>query len=275
MELNVESVVAPEGRPTRVVAFLHGILGSGGNLRSHARRFVQAKPDCEALLFDLRGHGSSLGIEGPDTVENAARDVVQTIRARGRRPLNAVVGHSFGGKVALLLARMLPTLEHVVTLDSSPGARVDARGSEATLTVLRLLETLKGPWQTREAFTKAVEDRGQSKPIAQWLAMNLHSQPGGLMFKLDLARIRSLMDDYLQVDLWPVVEAAPRTREGARIHLVIGTRSTVYLPEDLQRAEALASSAHDRVTLDHVEAGHWVHVDDPQRVADVLQQRIS
>ena len=49
------TVVTAEGaRPERAILFLHGILGSGGNWRTFARRFVAARPDWAAVLVDLR-----------------------------------------------------------------------------------------------------------------------------------------------------------------------------------------------------------------------------
>jgi pimeloyl-ACP methyl ester carboxylesterase len=197
--------------------------------------------------------------------------VLQTVQSLGL-PLRAVVGHSFGGKVALQVAS-LTQLEHVVTLDSGPGTRVDARGSEGTMAVLELLRGLKGPWATRDAFLREVEAGGQPKPLAQWLAMNLSRDErdganGPLHFRLDLGRIDALLRSYLALDLWPVVEATH-----AQVHLVIGGRSSVYVAEDQARARALETSTHGRVTVDVLDTGHWMHVDDPDGVHRVLLNR--
>jgi esterase len=56
-------------------------------------------------------------------------------------PATGVVGHSFGGKVALALAQAHPELLEVMTLDSAPGPRLDARGSEATVRVVTMLQS--------------------------------------------------------------------------------------------------------------------------------------
>lgn len=270
MRLHHELLGAPGA--TRAVAFLHGILGSGANLRSHARRFIDARPDFAAVLIDLRAHGDSLGDEGPDTLEQAARDVAQTAAAL-TPPLHAVVGHSFGGKVALALAQLEPSLAAVLTLDSAPGPRLDARGSESTVQVLSMLEGLTGPWPTRDAFIAEVEQQGQPRALAQWLAMNLGQRERGFHFRLALPRIRALLEDYFAVDLWPVVERAARTQTGPRVHLVIAARSGVYSPADRTRAQALTTG--ERVTVDTLPAGHWVHVEDPQGVSRVLLSRLG
>ena len=187
MRLSHDTLTSAGSAPTKAVVFLHGILGTGVNLRSHARRFVEHRPEYLALLVDLRAHGRSQGLDGADTVAAAARDVVETARGL-EQPLVAVVGHSFGGKVALSLVELLPTIERVVTLDSAPGLRLDARGSEATMRVLRVLDSLRGPWKTREAFNAEVEAKGESRSMASWLAMNLGWESDAFRLRLDLSR---------------------------------------------------------------------------------------
>ena len=274
MRLHHSLITAPGASPTKAVLFLHGILGSGANLRSHARRLVQARPDLLGVLIDLRAHGDSLGLDGPDTIANAAQDVLQTSE-QWSVPMHAVVGHSFGGKVALALARIHPQLSEVMTLDSAPGPRLDARGSETTLQVLTVLETLRLPWASRDAFVAEIETRGLSRDLGQWLAMNLELRGESWVFRLDLARIHALLEDYFEVDLWPVVEAAAHTRQGPRFHLVIGTRSNVYSHDDRVHAQSLESGSDGYVTVDLLEAGHWVHVDDPQGLSAVLINRLG
>lgn len=274
MLLHHELLTAPDATPTKAVVFLHGILGSGANLRSHARRFIQSCPDFLAVLVDLRAHGRSTGPDGADTVDSAAADIGQTAKSWGA-PVHAIVGHSFGGKVALAFAREHPGLEAVMTLDSAPGPRLAARGSEGTLQVVTMLEALGRPWPDREAFIAEVERRGQARSLAQWLAMNLESRPEGWVFRLSLPRIHALLEDYFQVDLWPVVEQAARTKSGPRVHLVIGAKSSVYAHDDRVRALSLEAESGGHVTVDLLDAGHWVHAEDPQGLSAVLLRRLG
>jgi pimeloyl-ACP methyl ester carboxylesterase len=125
----------------RSIAFLPGILGRGNNLRTIASRFVEARPQWTAWLVDLRGHGRSpKGTPNP-SLEAAARDVV-TLAASATPPLHAIVGHSFGGKVALEAARSgaMASLEHVVVIDSVPGVRSSLRGDDSALAVIEAIE---------------------------------------------------------------------------------------------------------------------------------------
>lgn len=270
MVLHYELVTVPGSAPTHLIGFFHGILGSGTNLRSHARRLVDACPHLQAVLVDLRAHGQSKSVDGADTLAGAAADVMQTAQA-WPLPLSSVVGHSFGGKVALALAAIDPALTHVVTLDSAPGARLDRRGSETVMRVVSLLEGLSGPWPTRDAFVGALETQGLARGLGQWLAMSLVRGTEGFEFGLDLKRIRALLTDYFAADLWPTLELAPHTQ----FHLVIGSTSEVYGAEDRARAQRLASASGGRVTVDVVTGGHWLHVDNPQAIDALLRRYLG
>src|SRR5262245_59504578 len=122
IELAFEEIDGTSGQ--RLVIFLHGILGRGSNLRSIARQFIAARPDWTAWLVDLRGHGRSIKSGPGPSLEAAARDVAN-LTDRAKLPFGAIVGHSFGGKVALEAARIgaMPTFGHVVVIDSAPGSR--------------------------------------------------------------------------------------------------------------------------------------------------------
>jgi pimeloyl-ACP methyl ester carboxylesterase len=247
------------------VAFLHGILGTGGNLRGLAQAFVQADPTLGALLVDLRLHGKSRGFAPPHDVAACARDLL-ALEATLKLPIVGVVAHSFGGKVALAYHAQRPLLERVVLLDSDPGSRPDRVGSEQTMAVIGLLERLPKLYAKREDFVERVHGEGHSRAIADWLAMNLERTPEGFAFGVDLDGIRALLDSYFASDLWPVLEDS-----SARIDVVIGGRSQVWDEAHVARINRLASQNPERVCA-HVlaEAGHWVHADDPHGLRRVL-----
>jgi pimeloyl-ACP methyl ester carboxylesterase len=269
--LHHERVRAQGGLPERAFLFLHGILGSGGNLRSLARKLVEAEPTWEAVLVDLRGHGKSPVGPPPHTLEACADDVAE-LAASLALPFRGVLGHSFGGKVAMVLAgRPALGLTHAVFVDSMPGARPGGRGSESTLEVLETLAALPRTFSTRDAFVDQLVARGQPRTTAMWLAMSLRRGEGGLELAYDLSAIGALLDDYFARDLWPLLEGAhagTARAERTHLHVVIGDRSTVFAPEDRARVEALAREGLLR--LDVLPAGHWVHVDDADGLARAL-----
>jgi pimeloyl-ACP methyl ester carboxylesterase len=258
IELAFETIAG--AHPERSIVLLHGILGRGSNLKTIAKRFVEARPDWAACLADLRGHGQSpKGTPGP-SLEACAGDVVDLAR-RTPKPVHAMLGHSFGGKVALEAVRIggIPSLEHVFVIDSAPGVRAPRREGDSALAVIAALESLPPTFPSKTAFIEAVVAAGLTSDIAKWLAGSTERVGDRVRFMLDLDEIRTLVRDYAQRDLWPVVEQPP---EAVDLHLVIGGRSTVYSQADREGALRIASS-NRCVTVDVLPAGHWVHVDNP------------
>ena len=254
-------------RPEKAIAFLHGILGRGNNLRTISSRFVEARPAWKPLLVDLRGHGESPKGAPGASLEAAARDVI-AFAAGFPEPLAALVGHSLGGKVALEAARIgsFETLEHVVVIDSFPGAREPFRGGDNALAVIDTIESLPQTFASKTEFTQALIGRGMSKPVAQWLAQSVEKEGDHFRFALDLGEMRALIMDYFARDLWPVVENPPGK---ARVHLVIAEQSDSWSPANRERAAQIAAS-NDRVTVDILPGGHWLHVDNPDGLMRVL-----
>ncbi|MFT3697185.1 MAG: alpha/beta hydrolase [Kofleriaceae bacterium] len=243
------------GTPTRWLTMLHGILGTGNNWRSIAKKLVERRPDYGVRLVDLRGHGHSEHGDAPQTLAACADDVI----ALGG---DVIAGHSFGGKVALAVRAKQPMLQTWM-FDSSPGPRPDRADDpdEQIVQLLAIMERLPKQWDKRDDFVQAVVAAGQPKPIAQWLGMNVHPADHGYVLRFDLEQIRALITDYLTVDLWP---SALDPAHGP-IELVIATRSDVVrdpgpVPQHIQ--------------VSRVEAGHWLHVDAPDAVLELLVTRL-
>src|SRR5436853_6175104 len=197
-------------RPERAIAFLHGILGRGINLRTIARRFVEARPSWTAWLVDLRGHGRSPKGTPAPSLQAAARDVVD-LAERAALPLGAIAGHSFGGKVALEAARLagMDSLDHIVVIDSVPGSRDPVRSGDSALAVIDTIESLPRTFASKSDFTRAFVAAGKSRSLAEWLAGSVEKENDHVRFMLDLKEIRALVLDYFARDLWPVVEHPP------------------------------------------------------------------
>lgn len=269
--------VAARGRsPSAWLYVLHGIFGAGRNWGSVARALVERRVDWGAVLVDLRGHGGSAGLPAPHTVAEAAADLARLVaggwRAEGREGPegsdepegpHAVLGHSFGGKVALAYAaaaRPAPTQTWLI--DSTPAPREPA-GSAWRM--LAALEELTGPFASRGAAVEALITRGFGEGVARWMSSNLERGEDGLAWAIDPAVMRALLEDFFPLDLWGVLEAPPAD---GTVEVVAATESDVLRPEDLARIEDLAAGA--RVRLHRVEGGHWLNADNPDALVDLL-----
>lgn len=259
-------------RPQKAIAFLHGILGRGTNLRTLARKFVAARPEWSAWLIDLRAHGHSPKSSPNPSIEAAARDVI-ALAGHSELPLAAIAGHSFGGKVALETARLGETLplKHIITIDSPAGRRDPLENGDSALALLRTIEALPSAFGSRADFANALERAGYSHQISQWLSTSMDKAGDGVRFGLDTSEIRALILDYFRRDMWQVVENPPKN---VQMHIVIGDRSDSYSRADRERAAKLAA-ANPRVTVDILPAGHWVHIDDAECLLQTLLKRVE
>jgi pimeloyl-ACP methyl ester carboxylesterase len=279
------ALVGPEGEHPRAwLLFLHGILGSGSNWRSIARRLVAARPDWGAVLVDLRMHGRSQDAPPPHTLEAAAVDLERLaahLEARGMR-VAGLIGHSFGGKTALACRARAPRgLLETWVLDASPSASPETRGAEdparsggprdGAADVVRMLGELPGQFSSRDEFLDSTMQRGIQRPMAEWLAMNLERDGDRFRLRLDLAAIRALLADYQRRDLWPAVESA---QPGA-LRFVVAGRSSALGEADRRRLDALASANPSLGVHVVAEAGHWLHIDAPDRLLALFSEELA
>jgi esterase len=272
MPLTYSLVSNPGERAQQRAIFLHGILGRGSNWQTFAKRLLEARPDFEALLVDLRMHGDSQELPPPHTLASAAADVGALIARPAPRPVRSLIGHSFGGKLAIRLLETgaPPGLRQVWVLDASPAERAERAEDDLIGRVLVALGELPPAVPTRSAFIAHLTDRRVERPIAQWLAKNLVRDEQGLRFAVELPAIAALLADHDRSDLWQVVEHPP---PDLRLCFVLGGRSRSISNAARERLHGLA----DRGVIDVFvlpEAGHWLHTDDPNGLLEILAQRL-
>ncbi|KYG09168.1 alpha/beta hydrolase [Sorangium cellulosum] len=275
-------VTAPSAAPTRWMLVLHGIFGSGANWRTFVRRLAEAQATGGAdrpwgfILVDLRAHGLSQSPPAPHTIAAAADDLLR-LGDRLGLDIRGVMGHSFGGKVALAYLERRPAgpagIERGLILDVDPSARPAGESGSESPGVLELLRAIPQPIASREAFLEAVHAAGFSRGIGEWLAMNVRREGDGFRIRLDLDVLNDLLTDYFARDLWHVLEEppAPAGVEARRLHVVLGGRSASVSPESRARFEALAARAPWLSVHVLPRAGHWLHVDDPDGLFDVIR----
>lgn len=259
--------IGDAGAPRRI-AFMHGSFGSGRNWALIARRLVAARPGWAAVLVDLREHGHSLDMPGEPTIANAAADLHELAAARGWT-FDAVLGHSLGGKVALHYAAAAPAgLRTVWVIDSTP--EVLARGEAVQL--ISLLRRLPASFATRDEGLAALKQLGLGDGAAAWLAMNIHRvETDKYVFRLNLDRVELLVRDFYRSDLWNVVEHPPA---GVAIHIVRAARDTLISDAAAERIRRI-SKGNSSVALHELPGGHWLHVDAPDALTQLIADSLK
>jgi esterase len=266
--LNHSQITAPGRDPERWLLVLHGIYGKGRNWASVVRRVIEARPGWGALLIDLRMHGDSRGFRPPHTVEASAEDVHRLVEHLDLSAA-AVLGHSFGGKVALAYAREYPSnLRQLWVMDSTPAIKIP---SGAAWRMIGIVRQLPAEFPSRAEAVAALQEHGYPQGLAQWMAMNLEPQDGVYRWSLDWSAMEALLVDFFRTELWEVVEDPPA---GLEVHFARATRSDTLDDEAVARVEA-AGRATGRVFLHHLEGGHWINTDNPDAVVELLSEKLG
>ena len=238
--------------------FLHGLLGQGKNWTTIAKLLLPAS----SLLVDLPDHGRSPWTENA-SYESMAHAVADLLRELSEAAPVTLVGHSMGGKVAMLVALGHPELvSRLVVVDISP-TETD------TTEFLRYLDAMLAI-DLSQVATRADADARLSAaapdPVVRgFLLQGLQRSDRGWSW---LPNLEGLRRGILRVGGWP---AASGTYEGP-VLWVGGERSGYVTRDQLPAMRAL----FPRVRLVVVKgAGHWVHADQPTVVSELLRQWVE
>lgn len=244
------------------VVFLHGLFGQGKNFASIAKAL---EPQFRSLLIDLPNHGKSAWTEDFSyelTADLIANWLRQSPIANG--PID-VVGHSMGGKVAMMLALRHPELvDRLVIVDISPVGSDDQGEFEHLLDSLADLDlsTLSGRSDADERLSEPIDDAR----VRGFLLQNLRRSPDGLAWQANL--------DLLRREL-PAIGGFPESPGDSfdrPVLWVSGERSPYVRPEHETAMRAL----FPRTQLVTVKgAGHWVHSEKPEVFTSVLRTFLS
>jgi esterase len=234
------------------VIILHGLFGAAGNWASIGRRLGER---FRVFALDLRNHGASHWAEAMD-YESMAGDVAEFIAAH-RLGSAAVIGHSMGGKVAMVLALTRPDLvARLVVVDIAPVPRAPIHAP--LVVALRALDVAH---ITRRAEADAQLTAHVPDPAMRaFLLQNLVPADGRFRWRLNLDAIAAGMDD---IAGFPSL----RARYDGPTLVLRGALSPYVEDADLAAFAALFP-AYRLVTIEG--AGHWVQAEQPEKFLAAL-----
>ncbi|KAI8108115.1 hypothetical protein M9434_006145 [Picochlorum sp. BPE23] len=274
---------AEQNESESVSVVLHGLLGTGRNLRTFVNMLfnglVSDETCCSTkhrvLLMDLRHHGKSNQIfdpSGPDTIENAAQDVIHTVeKANPGVGVERIIGHSLGGKVSLEVARQLDTPCQVWTLDSFPFS-FDESSKRNALGVLKVLETIAGivqPLESRAELYEILENHGFSKGLQQWLGSNLvGNDDEGYVWNFHIPGVFNMYESYGKTDYSDFLAKPP---DQCRVEIIRALESKGWDEESIEKLQYLSSNSRGMTRVHELEnAGHWLHAENPSGLAELM-----
>jgi pimeloyl-ACP methyl ester carboxylesterase len=246
------SKIEGSGQPLLI---LHGFLGMSDNWKTLGTQFAT---NFQVHILDLRNHGRSLHSD-KFTYEIMVQDVVAYCQFHKLEKIN-IIGHSMGGKIAMLLATMHPELvDKLIVADIGP--KFYPQHHQDILAGLNAVDFSTKPSRSdvEEVLEKFVPDFG----TRQFLMKNLFWQePGQLAFRFNLAVFNSKMDE-IGIPL-------PENSIFEKPTLFIrGGNSKYILDSDF---ETIKQHFPDSNIETIPNAGHWLHAENP---ADFYQKVTS
>lgn len=249
LPLHVHSFGPTDGRP---VLALHGVTGHGARWRVLAH----ALPGVRLIAVDLRGHGRSPWTP-PWRIEQHVADALAVLDALGL-PRAAVAGHSFGGAIAVHLARTAPQrVERLVLLD--PAIGLDAHDMLETAESARNDESYPG-------LAAARADRAQRwEGIADDLVdaeLADHLVPDG-------DRLRYRYSQAAAVVAWSEMARPALTPPAGTPTLLLPAAKADFV--DPAWVEACRAELGDALTVAEIDAGHMLYLERTAEVAELVR----
>lgn len=238
------------------VVILHGLFGSKRNWTSIARQLAATH---RVFAVDLRNHGESPWDARHD-YPALADDVAQFLEQSLDEP-SAVIGHSMGGKVAMVLALTRPDLvERLVAVDIPPAESIGTQ--DAFIEAMRHvpLATLTRRTEVDALLAEAIPDRG----VRSFLLTNVVSGPEGLSWAINLDTLAS---EFAVIRGFPDMAAVEPFAKPALF--LVGGRSEYVQPQHHAEIRRLFPAAEIAVIPD---AGHWVHAEAPEAFLAAVQR---
>ena len=241
--LNTLIFGATTARPPLLIA--HGLFGSARNWGVIAKRLSEGR---QVTAVDMRNHGASPWFDSQTYTEMAA-DLAGVLTEK-----SDVLGHSMGGKAAMVLALTRPELvRKLVVADIAPVAYGH--------TQLDKIEAMRRVNLHRvESRAEAAEMMGLDNPtLAAFFLQSLDL--AGKRWRLNLDALAANMPGIVG---FPVVSGV---FDGPVLFLT-GARSDYVLPEHRARIRALFPHARFAKIPD---AGHWLHAEKPHEFVAAVE----
>ncbi len=223
----------------------HGLFGTARNWGVLAKRLADER---QVISVDMRNHGTSFRAP-TNTYEDMAGDLARVIENRGGR--SDVLGHSMGGKAAMVLALSQSDLvEKLVVADIAP---VEYSHSQLDKIDAMKAVDLSVVQRRRDADEQLVE-RIKDVQLRSFLLQSLTLGEEGASWKLNLDVLGAAMADIIG---FPDIEGV---FEGEVLFLH-GGNSDYVRPAHHERIMTLFPNARFEVIEG---AGHWLHAEKPR-----------
>ena len=241
--LNMLRQGAPSGLPALLI--VHGLFGSARNWGAIAKRLSDSR---EVICVDMRNHGESPWAD-KHGYEDLAADLAEVVAQEGGRL--DVLGHSMGGKAAMMLALQRPDMViRLLVADIAPVAYAHSQRHLVEAMRHMRLSTNMSRAQADAELAQGIEPASVRAFLLQ--SLDLRADPPRWRLNLDV--LEHEMD---RITGWPDISGQ---FNGPSLFLS-GALSDYVKPEHRAVIKALFPQAKFAKLPD---AGHWLHAEAPR-----------
>lgn len=225
------------------VLIIHGLFGSARNWNVIAKRLSDHR---RVLVPDMRNHGASFH-EATHSYHDLAADLSEVIAAHGGAA--DVIGHSMGGKAAMVLALAEPAkVARLLVADIAPVAYEHSQ--QQYIDAMRAVDATKVA--RRADVTDQLERFVDDASLRAFFAQSFDVGTGKWRYNLDA----------LEHDMPHILDFPELDAQYNQLALFLsGAQSEYVLPKYRETIRALFPAAHFAKIPD---AGHWLHADQPR-----------
>jgi pimeloyl-ACP methyl ester carboxylesterase len=245
MSLVLHSNIIGQGKP---LVIIHGFLGMSDNWKTLAAQYAEEGFQVHAL--DMRNHGKSFHTSDWG-YSYMVQDVVDYCQEYNLTKIS-VIGHSMGGKVAMLLATSYPELvENLIVADIGP--KYYAPHHQTILQALNAVDFSVKPTRAdvEQIISQYISDFGTK----QFLLKNLYwVEPGQLGYRFNV----KVFTENTSV----IGDALPFENQFDKKTLFLrGDKSDYILDSDFETIFHHFPKAEIKTVPN---AGHWLHAENPK-----------
>ncbi len=239
------------------IIILHGLLGSLDNFQTIAK---QLSDTYRVWLIDLRNHGRSAHSDEMN-YEVMMEDIHEFMQTHHLAHAS-IVGHSMGGKVAMIFALNYPDfVHHLIVVDIGP----KSYEGDHQLILQTMNELQLSDYSERREIEEQISQKIHSEKIVQLMMKNLGREIDGFSWKPNVKVIQKS---------YPLLMGYVPTNEvfNGETIFIKGGNSDYIEVDELEDFRKYFPVAQMMIVPN---AGHWVHAEQPEAFLQILYKILN
>lgn len=248
------------------VVFIHGLMAFSANWRKIASRIQN---DFQCLIYDQRGHGRSFKPESGYSPEVFAEDLNKITDELGWTSFH-LVGHSMGGRNAMVFANLYPDKVRSLTIEDM-GPEFDPK---SVLYYEKMLNSVPTPFHSKdemkqffaESFEKSFGSKEPISVLSSFLQANIEQKEDSNLFDWRFSKqaiIETVKEGHTK-DRWREIADFKMP-----VLLIRGENSHVLSHETYEK---MLQSNPKIAGVEIKQAGHWIHYEKYEEFTSILRE---